>query len=100
LSRVGKRITYGNRNAPLIVASVQNRPEDSMGKRVRPKLEEFEISENEVVHKPTKATWTAYAGRPEPHLYRQSMLGSVLPNGDDYREDEVTAMALKLLAER
>jgi hypothetical protein len=28
------------------------------------------------------------------------MLGSVLSNGDDYREDEVTAMALSLLAER
>jgi hypothetical protein len=71
-----------------------------MARRVKPSLEEFELSENEVVHTPTNATWTAYPGRPEPHLYRASMLGSVLPNGDDYREDEVTAIALKLLAER
>jgi hypothetical protein len=28
------------------------------------------------------------------------MLGSVLKNGDNYGEDDVTAMALKLLAER
>jgi hypothetical protein len=71
-----------------------------MGRRVYPKLEEFEVGENQVIHKPTNATWTAYPGRPEPCSYRLSMLGSVLPNGDDYREHEVTAMALKLLAER
>jgi hypothetical protein len=71
-----------------------------MARRVYPKLEEFEVRENEVIHKPTNATWTAYPGRPEPRSYRRSMLGSVLPNGDDYREHEVTAMAIKLLAER
>jgi hypothetical protein len=71
-----------------------------MARRVRPKREEFDVSENEVVHKPTNATWTAYSGRPEPHPCRPSMLGSVLPNGDDYRENEVTEMALRLLAER
>jgi hypothetical protein len=68
--------------------------------RKRPTTEEFELDENEVVHTPTNATWTAYPGRPEPHIQRRSMLGSVLPNGDDYREDEVTEMALRLLRER
>jgi hypothetical protein len=71
-----------------------------MARRVRPAREEFEIKENEVLHKPTNATWTAYPGVGEPHLFRRSMLGSVLQNGDDYREDEVTAMARTLLAER
>jgi hypothetical protein len=71
-----------------------------MARRVRPNRGEFEVSENEVVRNPTNATWTAYSGPPEPHLYRQSMLGSVQPNGDDYREDEVMEMALRLLAER
>jgi len=71
-----------------------------MGKRVWPKEEEFTVSATEVIHNPTNATWTAYEGEAQPHLYRQSMLGSVLPNGDDYREHEVTAMALKLLADR
>lgn len=71
-----------------------------MAKKFSPRIEEFELKENRVVHKPTNATWTAYPGRPEPHLYRPSMLGSVLPNGDDYREGEVTKIALRLLAER
>jgi hypothetical protein len=71
-----------------------------MAKRIHPKPEEFEVKANEIVHRPTNATWTAYPGRREAHLFRRSMLGSVLPNGDDYREDEVTQMALKLLAER
>ena len=68
--------------------------------RVKPTLEEFEVRENEVIHTPTNATWRAHPGIAEPHLYRRSMLASVLPNGDDYREHEVGAMALKLLAER
>jgi hypothetical protein len=37
-----------------------------MARRVYPKLEEFEVRENEVIHKPTNATWTAYPGRLEP----------------------------------
>jgi hypothetical protein len=65
-----------------------------------PSVAEFEVDGDEVIHKPTNATWTAYPGRPEPHLFRQSMLGSVLPNGDDYREHEVTEIALRLLRER
>jgi hypothetical protein len=65
--------------------------------QLRPKREEFEVKGNEVEHLPTRATWTKY---PEQHLYRQRLLGSVLPNGDEYREDEVTIMAMELLAER
>ena len=71
-----------------------------MVRRVKPAIEQFEVKDNEVIHTPTNATWTAYAGHPEPHLYRRSSLGSVLQNGDDYREDEVTEMAKKLLADR
>lgn len=81
---------------PLIQAD----GEQTMATRKLPTREEFEVKENEVVHKPTNATWTAYPGRAEPHLFRQSMLGSVLANGDDYREHEVTAIALQLLKER
>jgi hypothetical protein len=71
-----------------------------MARRVLPTREEFEVSENQVVHTPTNATWTAYPGHARAHLYRPSRLGGVLPNGDDYREDEVTEMALRLMAER
>ena len=68
--------------------------------RKSPTVDEFEVSENEVLHKPTNATWTAYPGQAEPHLYRPSMLGSVLPSGDDYREDDVTTIALRLLRDQ
>jgi len=71
-----------------------------MTRPVHPTPDEFEIRENEVIHKPTNATWTAYPESAEPVWYRQSALGSVLSNGDDYREDEVAAMARRLLAER
>ncbi len=71
-----------------------------MATRRLPTPEEFEVKENSVVHKPTGATWRAYPGRPEPSHYTRSMLGSVLPNGDDYREHEVTVIALQLLKER
>jgi hypothetical protein len=67
---------------------------------VRPSHQEFKMLENEVIHKPTNASWTAYPGQAEPFLFRRSMLGSVLPNGDDYREQEVVKMALDLLKER
>ncbi|SEC69348.1 hypothetical protein SAMN05519104_1886 [Rhizobiales bacterium GAS188] len=30
-----------------------------MARRMTPTREEFEIRENEVIHKPTNATWTA-----------------------------------------
>jgi hypothetical protein len=71
-----------------------------MPRRVKPTRGEFKVGENEVVHLPTNAAWTAYPGRPEAYLYRPGSLGSVLSNGDDYREEEVEAMALRLLAER
>jgi len=72
-----------------------------MAKRpVRPSHQEFEVTETQVTHKPTNATWFAYAGDPIHHFMKRGMLGSVLPNGDDYREDEVTEMAYDLLRER
>jgi hypothetical protein len=80
--------------------NIQQRAEVFMPRRAYPMREEFEIKENEVMHRPTNASWSAYPGKPEPSTYRRSMLGGVLPNGDDYREDEVTAMALSLLASR
>jgi len=65
-----------------------------------PTEDEFEVRENTVIHKPTNARWTAYPGVAEAHLYTPSRLGSVLPNGDDYREHEVGAIARKLMLER
>lgn len=68
--------------------------------RTRVTEDQFQVDENEVTHTPTSARWTAYPGRPEPHRYSEGMLGSVLPNGDDYWRDDVERIALKLLAAR
>jgi hypothetical protein len=74
--------------------------EMNVAQRVKPHADEFELREDEVEHKPTGATWFAYPGRPEPHNLRLGMLGSVLSNGDDYRDYEVAEIALRLLASR
>jgi hypothetical protein len=68
--------------------------------RVLPAEDQFEVLENKVVHTPTGATWEAYPGRKGHSHYRAAQLGSVLDNGDDFREDQVTELALKLLAGR
>jgi hypothetical protein len=71
-----------------------------MARYLKPTEAEFVVRDDEVEHTPTGATWSAYPGHPEPSHLRRAMLGSVLPNGDDYREHEVTAVALRLLANR
>ena len=71
-----------------------------MARHVRPTRDQFEVRENEVIHKPTGAVWMASPGDPEPSHHRQAQLGSVLPNGDDYRTHEVAEMARQLLRER
>lgn len=68
--------------------------------RTRVSEDQFEVRQNEVIHLPTNARWSAYPGRPDANIRSLGMLGSVLPNGDDYRQDEVERIALRLLAER
>jgi hypothetical protein len=67
---------------------------------IRPAREQFEIRDNEVIHTPTNARWTAYTGRPTLKSYNAGLLGAVLSNGDQYREDEVREMAQGLLRYR
>jgi hypothetical protein len=56
--------------------------------------DQFEISLNKgITHKPTGATYTPHPGAPHSGT---SQLGNMLPNGEDYRPHEVTAM-MKLL---
>lgn len=52
--------------------------------RTRVTEDHFQVDENEVIQTPTGACWTAYPGRPEPHLCSAGMLGSLLPSGEDY----------------
>lgn len=68
--------------------------------RTRVTENHFKVEEHEVIHIPTGARWTAYPDRAEPHLYSPGMIGSVLPNGEDYRRDDAEPIALRLLAER
>jgi hypothetical protein len=62
--------------------------------------QQFEIRENEVVHTPTGACFTAYPGEKEPYRVNWGMSGSLLQNGEDYRQADVSMMARQLLAER
>jgi hypothetical protein len=71
-----------------------------MARHARPTRDEFSVEGDEVTHIPTGATWSAYEGQPEPSHVRDAMLGSVLPNGDDYRPHEVEKTARQLLRER
>lgn len=68
--------------------------------RTRVTEDQFRVDENGVTHTPTNARWTAYPGRPEPSVINWGMVGSVLPNGDDYWREDVEPIALKLLAAR
>jgi hypothetical protein len=52
---------------------------------LRPKIEEFAVGQNEVIHKPTDAKWTAHPGIGEPHLYETGKLRDVLGSGDHYQ---------------
>ena len=67
---------------------------------LRPKIEEFEVGENEVLHKPTGAKWIERPGIGEPHLYETDKLRDVLGSGDHYQVHEVTEMERRLLRER
>ena len=51
--------------------------------------DQFEISPKGITHKPTGATYTPHPGAPHSGT---SQLGNMLPNGEDYRPHEVTAM--------
>jgi hypothetical protein len=62
--------------------------------------DQFKLEGDEVVHVPTGARWTAYPGIAEAHSERAAMLGSVLPNGDDYRPEDVRSIAKQILRTR
>jgi hypothetical protein len=61
---------------------------------------EFEIGENQVRHVPTNATFYAHDGQEEISSFLVGHMGSVLPNGDDYEEDSIKAIAARLMIER
>jgi hypothetical protein len=62
--------------------------------------DEFEIGENQVRHVPTNATFYAYDGQEEISSFLVGHMGSVLPNGGDYEEDGIKAIATRLMKDR
>jgi hypothetical protein len=67
--------------------------------RKRAVEEEFVVKGDEVRHVPTNARFYAYAGREDIHQHQVGHMGSVLPNGDDYEEDSIWAIARRLMKE-
>ena len=62
--------------------------------------DQFELDGDTVCHKPTNAYFHAYPNEAEFHSYDVGGLGSVLPDGRDFREHEVKATANSILAKR
>jgi hypothetical protein len=62
--------------------------------------EQFQIFDDHVVHTPTGARFNAYPRRPEIASENLGRAGDRLENGDDYRPEDVRAVAAQLLRER
>jgi hypothetical protein len=61
--------------------------------------DQFEVSPKGITHKPTGATYTPHAGAPYSGNMNLGQLGSVLPNGEDYRPHEVQMLMEQLWGE-
>jgi hypothetical protein len=62
------------------------------------KPEQFEISNNSIIHKPTGCTFTSHPGQTSSGNMRLGQLGNKLASGEDYRPDEVKSMMQQLWA--
>jgi hypothetical protein len=63
--------------------------------------DQFEVKRNEVIHKPTGASFTSYPGLDkEIKSVNWSRCGDVLDSGEDYSRDQVGAMAKTLMAKQ
>lgn len=64
------------------------------------KRNDFEIRENEVIHKPTGARFSAYPGSKEVKSMNWGRAGDVLESGADYDRDDILRCAQEFLANR
>jgi hypothetical protein len=63
--------------------------------------DQFEVTRNEVRHKPTGASFTSYPGLDKVICsVKWAKCGSVLPSGENYSCEDVEAMARSLMLER
>jgi hypothetical protein len=61
--------------------------------------DQFTISPQGIIHKPTDAAFTPHPGDPHSGTTRLGTLGNKHPNGNDYRPDDVQRMMRELWAE-
>jgi hypothetical protein len=61
--------------------------------------DQFNITPQGIVHKPTEAAFTPHAGDPYSGIVRLGQLGNQLPNGEEYRAEDVQRMMEELWAE-
>jgi hypothetical protein len=62
--------------------------------------DQFDVTENCVVHRPTRAEFWANPGMPTVHRWIWGRAGEVLANGDNFDGGDVLRVATKLVAER
>lgn len=61
--------------------------------------DQFNISPQGIVHKPTDAAFTPYPGDPCSGITRMGQLGSKHPNGNSFRPEDVQRMMWDLWVE-
>jgi hypothetical protein len=61
--------------------------------------DQFEISADGITHEPTGANYKPHPGSPHSGNANWANLGNVLPNGEDYRPEEVKRMMERMWAE-
>ena len=61
-------------------------------------IEQFEVGENTITHKPTGWKFTAYQDSPTDGTIIRGRLGAKLETGDDFRPHEVEEMGRRLWA--
>ena len=61
-------------------------------------IEQFEVGENTITHKPTGWKFTAYQDSPTDGTIVRGRSGDKLESGDDFRPHEVEEMARRLWA--
>jgi hypothetical protein len=61
--------------------------------------DQFNISQQGIVHKPTDAAFTPDPGDPYSGIHRMGRLGSETSNGSEFRSDDVLRMMHELWAE-
>ena len=61
--------------------------------------DQFNITPQGIVHKPTDAAFTPYAGDPYSGITRLGQLGNKHPNGNSFRPEDVQRMMWELWVE-